>query len=360
MKILALTYYGSQAASARYRVYQYLPHLKQAGFEVTVHNFLDNQYLDASFNGKSSKASFFLSAYYRRIKTLLTAQKYDLIWLRLEFLPYIPTWLEFLFFSSQIPYIVDYDDAWFHRYDRHSSQIIRSILGSKIDRIMERSAAVIVGNSYLADRANRAGAKKVEILPTVIDLDRYHPSLKEKNGKFTIGWIGSPSTAKYLTSIQPALQEVCRDNRTEITLVGSGEITLDDIPVKIKSWSEITENSDIQQFDVGIMPLHDTPWEQGKCGFKLIQYMACALPTVGSPVGVNRDIIDDPDTGFHATTHEEWVMSLNTLKCQPELRHKMGLQGRHKVEDQYCLQVNAPKLVKIFQNVISCSTIDGS
>ena len=115
----------------------------------------------------------------------------------------------------------------------------------------------------------------------------------------------------------------------------------------IRDWDEATETGEIGKFDVGIMPLPDNPWERGKCGFKLIQYMACGKPVVASPVGVNREIVVDGVNGFLASSHDEWVRALERLKSDPELRRTMGANGRRMVEEKYCLQVTAPRLHRL-------------
>jgi glycosyltransferase involved in cell wall biosynthesis len=115
----------------------------------------------------------------------------------------------------------------------------------------------------------------------------------------------------------------------------------------IRDWDEATETAEIGNFDVGIMPLPDNPWERGKCGFKLIQYMACGKPVVASPVGVNREIVVEGVNGFLASTQKEWVDALLRLKENPALRRTMGERGRRMVEERYCLQVTAPRLQRI-------------
>jgi glycosyltransferase involved in cell wall biosynthesis len=122
------------------------------------------------------------------------------------------------------------------------------------------------------------------------------------------------------------------------------------VPREILPWSEETEVGDIHTFDVGIMPVVDEPWAWGKCGLKLIQYMACGLPVVASPVGVNRQIVEPGVNGFLANTHEEWVNALTTLRDQPTLAAEMGNAGRRKVEAQYSLQVAGPVLASILKS----------
>lgn len=346
MKVLLLSRYGYLGASSRYRFYQYLPFLHQQGFEVNVCSLLNDQYIQKLYVGRRSSLSIAF-AYLQRLFQLITAQNYDLIWLEKEAFPWIPSLLESLLLKSKIPYVVDYDDATFHRYDQHTSPVVRQLLGQKIDRVMSQAALVIVGNSYLAARAKAAGANHVEILPTVVDLVRYPVSPYPKQ-RFTIGWIGSPLKASaYFEAIQSALREICKDGSAQVVAIGAGTMELAGVPVVVKPWNEATEVSDMQQFNVGIMPLTDTPFERGKCGFKLIQYMACARPAIGSPVGINQKIIQHGVNGYTASTPEEWIDALQKIKADPELAQRMGVEGRTLVEKAYCLQVVAPKLAEL-------------
>jgi glycosyltransferase involved in cell wall biosynthesis len=250
--------------------------------------------------------------------------------------------------------VVDYDDALFHQYDQHRSAWVRRLLGGKIARVMRGAHLVTAGNAYLADYARRAGAPRVEIIPTVIDLERYPPAgvRPASDTPFTIGWIGSPSTAKYLLAIAPALAEVCAGGRGVVRLIGAGPVDLPGVPVEVLPWNGSTEVEELKRFDVGIMPLPDEPWERGKCGFKLIQYMACGLPVVASPIGVNMEIVEQGVNGYLAETTAEWVQALNTLLLDADLRKRMGQAGRKKVEQEYSLQVTGPRLAGRIKSII--------
>jgi len=111
-----------------------------------------------------------------------------------------------------------------------------------------------------------------------------------------------------------------------------------------KAFFKENEAADIRHFDVGIMPLPDAPWERGKCGYKLIQYMACGKPVVASPVGVNSRIVCHGENGFLANNLEQWREALLTLRDHPALRQQMGNEGRARVEREYSVQLNAPRL----------------
>lgn len=352
INILLMSRYGRLAPSSRLRSSQYLPYLQTHGFHVTVAPLLGDGYVRNLYEGGRADPAGVVRAYVRRLGSLVRSNHFDLVWIEYELFPWLPPWGEVFLSRLGIPYVVDYDDAVFHRYDMHRNRLIRKLLGRKIDSIMGRAALVIAGNQYLADRAGTAGARRVEILPTVVDLSRY-PGKKEERGEdaFTIGWIGSPVTAGYLHLVSAALREVAARGDVSVVLVGSGPITLDGIPCKVRPWSEAREAVDIGAFDVGIMPLPDTPWTRGKCGYKLIQYMACSIPVVASPVGVNTEIVEHGGTGFLAGNREEWVKCLSTLRANPELGERMGAAGRKRVEEQYCLAVAAPRLGRLLGSV---------
>lgn len=351
LRVLLLCRYGPLAASTRHRCLQYLPYLADHGFDVHVETLLDDRYLRSLYAHQRLSRLPIARSYARRLWLMRNARRYDLIWTHIEAFPWFPGWMESSLLPRGVPYVVDHDDAMFHRYDRHRSPIVRRVLGEKIDRVMREAALVVAGNRYIADRAHRAGAERVEILPTVVDLDRYPPAPAVDNGTFTVGWIGSPATAYNLQHVRPALEAFCRRRPARVVAVGSGALDLGEVPLEVKPWTEDTEVGEIRGFDVGIMPLVDSPFEQGKNGFKLIQYMACARPMVGSPVGVNRDIITDGVNGFHATTPDEWVRALEVLAGDEQLRRRQGEAGRRLVEDRYSLQVTAPKLTEFFRSV---------
>lgn len=353
VRALFLTKYARNGASSRYRSFQYLPWLEQAGIKYEVQVLFDEAYLEHRYQSGRGHVRDILRAFFRRAVALITAHRFDVVVIEKEAFPYFPAlperWLRLL----GVPYLVDYDDALFHQYDQNGSRWIRRLLGDKIARVMHGAHMVTAGNTYLADYARRAGAPRVEIIPTVIDLERY-PLTGVKpasDAPFTIGWIGSPSTAKYLQAIAPALAEVCAGGRGVVRLIGSGPVDLPGVPVELLPWDGSTEVEELKRFDLGIMPLPDEPWERGKCGFKLIQYMACGLPVVASPVGVNCEIVEQGVNGYLAETQAEWVQGLNALLLDAELSERIGQAGRKKVEQEYSLQVTGPKLAGLIESV---------
>ncbi len=345
MKILFLTRYDNKGASSRYRFLQYIPYLEAAGFECIVSPLFDNKYLNKLYNCKQNTFVSIFVYMMRRLSVLVTTNKFDLVVLEKEVIPFAPAFLEQLLNLMRVPYIVDYDDAIFHQYDCHTNPIVRTILRKKIAVVMRNARLVIAGNNYIAQYAQQVGAKQVEIIPTVIDIIKYSLRESKTNDVFRIVWIGSPSTYQHVEAILPALAKLCN---SKLLLIGAGKREFNQSWIEVRSWSEMSEIKDIQSADVGIMPLPDTAWARGKCGFKLIQYMACGLPVVASPVGVNTDIVEHGKNGFLASSIEDWVSFLTKLRNDKILRTSMGKYGRKKVEKNYCLQVTAPRLVKLF------------
>ena len=350
LRVLLLSRYGRLAASSRLRSYQYLPYLRELGIVVESKPLFDDRYIERLYRGRRRNAVPILAGYASRLWHLATASRFDLLWIEYELFPWLPAWFERLVSRLGVPYVVDYDDAIFHRYDLHPNALVRRLLGRKIDHVMREAKLVIAGSDYLAEHARRAGARRVERVPTVVDLDRYHVTTPAADRTYTVGWIGTPLTAPYLELVRGALADVSRDGRVRVSLIGSGPVRLDDVAVDMRPWSESTEVAELQRFDVGIMPLRDEAWERGKCGYKLIQYMACGRPVVASPVGASRQIVEHGMNGFLAGTPAEWVVALRALE-DPALRARMGEAGRAKVEQAYCVQVTAPRLASLLRSV---------
>jgi glycosyltransferase involved in cell wall biosynthesis len=353
LKYIFFTKYTRAGASSRYRSFQYLPALEAAGLNFTVSSLLSDDYLKNKYIYGRTRFGDILRAFVRRIWAVLTVPRDAVVVIQHELLPWCPALLERLLGWRGCRMVVDYDDAIFHQYDRHCNPWIRCLLGKKIVTVMQLAHTVTVGNNYLAEFARTVGASRVQVIPTVVALDRYlikDPTLEPE--VFTIGWIGSPSTARYLREIAPALEQVCRSGRSRVRLIGSGQVELKGVPLELFAWSEETEVAAICDFDVGIMPLPDEPWARGKCGLKLIQYMACGIPVVASPVGVNVELVKPGFNGFLARSTVDWVDSLETLKFDQELRRAMGVNGRARVKEKYCLNITAPVFVDILQRVV--------
>jgi glycosyltransferase involved in cell wall biosynthesis len=333
-----LTRYPRAAASSRYRFFEMQSRLARRGIESDIRPVFPKDYLAHRFTRRSRLVVGVARGYGARVVDLLRRDRYDLSYIQSECLPYLPASLERLLLRGRTPYVVDYDDAWFHRYDQHSSPVVRLTLSNKVARLMAGAAAVSVGSRYLYDYASRFN-DRVFMLPTSIDVARYPqaPPTREPGQPFTVGWIGSPATTKYLHVVKDALRDFVARRNAAVTIIGAGNDELEIPNLRRVRWSEDTEVQEVARFDVGIMPLTDDPFTRGKCAFKLIQYMGAWKPVVASPVGENTVVVEHGINGFLATSRGEWLDALQRIGTDPERAAEMGRRGREKVEARYSL-----------------------
>lgn len=355
MKVLAFTKYGSLAASTRQRLMQYEPALAEAGIHVTYAPLLQNDHFNRLVAGKRASPFSVARAYVGRIaKLVAAAARYDVVWINYELFPYLPGFIERLGRLWNKPIVLDYDDAMFHMYDASPNPLVRLLLGRKMEPLLRSASACCCGNPYVCDYVRRYCENSI-IVPTVVDTRAYVPRLDAGAplAPVTIGWIGSPSTWRTVRPHLELLDELCRTHGAEFRVIGAGDAALGErFPgAHFSNWSEETEIADVQAMDIGIMPLTDSPFERGKSGYKLIQYMACGLPVVASPVGVNCDIVANGVNGFLASTENEWREALTRLILDSELRVRMGRAGRAAVEKSYSLATHAPRLVGLFHSL---------
>lgn len=351
MKLSCLTRYDDRGASSRIRFEQFrlplarlVPHLNWSR-----QSLLDARYLRHKYTGQPTGLDT-LRCYFRRALELARQPAPDLRWVEKELWPYAPAWLERAVLAQR-PYVLDLDDAIFHNYDLHPLAPVRWAWGRKIDRLMRGAALVTAGNAYLARRAVEAGARNVEIVPTVIDLDHYPPRTPAlpSNAPIDIAWIGSPATVAYLQALAEPLQLLAARHPVRLVVIGADAPSFPGVEMVSKPWSADTEAADVASCHIGVMPLPDSPWERGKCGYKLIQYMACSLPVVASPVGANCEIVQPGFNGLLAADSGQWLSALEQLVTDAALRQRLGQAGRRIVEQRYSVQAMAPRLATLLR-----------
>jgi glycosyltransferase involved in cell wall biosynthesis len=355
LKILALVKYGPLAASTRQRLLQYAPYLEQHGVALTLKPLLDDHYLAALMSGKQPSRLSIFKAYVARIGDILTSRSFDAIWVQYELFPYLPLMERLVTRAGGLPLVYDIDDAIFHMYDANRSTLVRRILGRKLTPMMRRAAVCLCGNSYLLDYVRAAGGKGI-VLPTVVDTDVFRPVQVATGEPFTVGWIGSPSTWSYVEPLLPTLMPVIERLGGRFRVVGAGPAARGMPRIDASDWDIKREVADIQAMDVGLMPAPDEPWARGKCGYKLIQYMACGKPGVASPVGVNREIVEHGVDGFLVQTPQQWVEALTRLAANPSLRVKMGERGRERMIAGYSLASQQPIILAALRGALERGT----
>lgn len=351
-KVLVFTRYDFIGPSSRLRFIQYFKFFEDSGLQMTHSPLFSDEYLKRSFK---NKPIFFqvLQGYVKRFFKLLSLSKYDVIWIEKELFPYLPYFVEKFFLKKSISYIVDYDDAIFDNYDSSKNIIFKTIFNKKIANIMRNALVVIVGNEHLKNYALKVSdAKEVIELPTVVNLDLY-PKTKQFGSDKTIkvGWIGTPSTLVFLKPLFQLFQKLSKELDVEFIAIGVDDNHTGNSIIKTKEWSYENEFSLLHDIDIGIMPLPNNNWTKGKCGYKLIQYMACYKPVIASPTGINKTLINQDGNGYLAKDIKDWDKYLRLLIKSKDLRHSMGINGRKLVEKKFSTEKVFPKLKEIFLTV---------
>jgi len=345
-KILVFTKYDNLGASSRLRFLQYIDAFELKNVEFTVAPLFSNNYVKAIYNNKQTIFEVF-KGYLKRFYYLINVHKYDLVWLEKELFPYFPSIFEKILKTLKVQLVVDYDDAIFHTYDEHKIWIVRFLFKRKIQTVINCSTTTISGSDYLYQFAQKCNANKNCYIPTVIDLNRYHVKSKQNIFSINIGWIGSPSTQKFLLPYIDLFYQLNKKHKVVFSFIGIRGFKEDYI--SCIEWHEETEVSEIQKFDIGIMPLTEDSFSKGKCAYKIIQYMALGIPVVASNVGANKTVIKNEVEGFLVETKKDWMDCLERLILNDHLRLEMGKNGYEKVQTQYSLQVQAPVMAKILE-----------
>lgn len=306
-----------EKASARYRFGQFLPRLRKDGVECAV---------------KKIEKNFF-----KRFKMFKGLKDYDVVFLQRRLL----NGFDLYFLRKYARRLVfDYDDAIM--YKDSSSQDFKSPRRMKrFKNTLRVSDTVICGNGYLKDLAGEYKDKAV-VIPTVVDTDKYHLREdvgNEPSGKLRLGWIGSKKTIFYLKDLDMVFKRLKNEGVDfELVIISDDFVDFEGIDVVKLKWSTETELKDLQSVDIGLMPIRDDHWSRGKCGFKILQYMASGAVPVASAVGANIEIIIDGETGFVAKSDDDWVDAIKKLAADVELRKKLSLASRERVVAKYSLK----------------------
>ncbi len=361
LNVLELTKYSYEGPSSRYRFYNYQNCFKENDIEMTIKPLFGRSYFIKS--NKIKKTSVVIFSYVARfillLDLLIFKKRYDLVLIEYELFPYFPAIFEYLLHKRGIKYIVDYDDAIFHKYDMNENKIIHTLLKDKIAKVITHATHVIVCNEYLESYAKKHN-ENIMRLPTVVLLDNYKKKMqtfkKKENATFVIGWIGSRTTSIYILDILPTIKKFSETyQNVQFSLVGFDKNLLSNNDIEkyhlnIIPWSEEEEIENILNFDVGIMPLHNNPWSKGKCGFKLVQYMSCKKPVIASPVGINCTLVQNNKNGFLVETVDEWFDAFEKLYLNEKLIKKMSQNNFKKIEDEFNYDKNCELYSKLIKN----------
>lgn len=357
ISVLFLTRYPVLGASSRYRVFQYIPHLERMGFECTVQSFMDeDMYLLSIRQGKTGRKLFATArALLKRMKTVLGHRKYDIVYMQRELLPLGPPVLERWLKRRGATLFFDYDDALFIKKPSRYNPIATFFRSpSKTRKIFGLVDCTVAGNDWLRDMARSCGGHAVTV-EVAEDAGRFAPPvLQSANKPVTIGWLGSPSTVKYMSEIEAVLRGVAeRHPNVQWEMMGSGEFDMEGVPWTLSDWSIEAERRALERYDIGLMPLPMQEWSRGKSGGKARTYMAAGVVPVVSAIGYNLELIREGETGFLCADQDDWERALEMLLGDAALRERIALAARREVEDRFSPAGKAEELAALFHQAVA-------
>lgn len=369
--ILVLSAPPFGAAATRFRACAYFPYLREAGFDVDFRPFLTEAYFEELYRpGHPVRAaSKMLGFAAKRLTLLLDTDRYDAVFVQREATLVGPPLMEW-FLARRLPVVFDMDDPlWLEPPPSPSSFRARhQLLGTlirwpaKADALLRVCSHAIVASNHLATYARTfKGDAGVTLIPTVVSHTRWLPRPGRLDGDIgelpVIGWIGTHSTAVYLDLVRPALRRLARDGHRFVFRVRGalGAIEETEFEVQQLPWRLESEAADFAEIDIGLAPLFEDEWSEGKAGFKQLQYLAVGVPMVTSLVGGVRDFIRDGENALVASTEDEWYANIKRLLVERETRAQLARRGREIVEKQYSVEAQADRFVSVFRGVLGRS-----
>jgi len=345
--------------SQRFRIEQWMPHLKEAGVTVDLLPFVDEELMQILHQPRSpmAKAAHVARAFARRCSDVAGMHRYDAVLIHRGACIAGPAFLERLVRLFNCPVIYDFDDAIFHLHTTAANRYFGWLkFPGKTASICRLSSHVIVGNQYLAEYARQYN-EHVTVIPSSVDTNAYDPKQKkELSARVVVGWTGSSTSQTYLENFAPLLRDLLRRRDVELHVISDREPEMPGVPLRWHRWSPETEINDLACFDIGLMPMPDDQWSQGKCSMKALLYMAMEIPTICSAVGMNREVIRSGENGLLAKTHEDWLYCLMALIDDAGLRQRLGAAGRQTIEDRYSMRRCAALCATVIRDTVAKQT----
>lgn len=356
MRILFLAPYPpGQAPSQRFRFEQYLPALVAAGYTYRQESFLSSATWAILYKPGHAlaKAGGILSSFLRRLWLLGRVPTCDFVFIHREAAPLGPPVLEwFIAKVLRKKIIYDFDDAIWLANTSETNKIAAGLKwNQKVGSICRWAYKNSCGNAYLAAYARQFNPQTI-VNPTTIDTEHLHNQVRDQTapGRLVIGWTGTHSTLKYLDQLMPVLGRLEAEGLDfEFRVISNQPPALPLRSLVFLPWRKDTEIADLLGFHVGLMPLEDDQWAQGKCAFKALQYMALGIPALVSPVGINTEVVLDGQNGYVCATATDWEARLRQLLAAPQLRQHLGQAARATVEARYSVRANTANFLSLFE-----------
>ena len=357
-KILFLAHHRlDRSPGQRYRFEQYFDHFHQNNIDCDLANIISEEDDKIMYQSRNyfKKAFVALNAYKTRYLNLRDIEKYNLVVIYREAIPTRSVFFEKMISKRNVPIVLDFDDAiWIKDVSSVNKNLSWFKNEKKIEQILPLCSHVTCGNKYLYDYAKQFN-NNVSIIHSTVDTDHYLPLKRAESKVVKIGWVGSHTTIKHFEKILNVFK-VLKDkykNSIEFVVVGDEQYANLELDIKVVKWENDKEVELFNSFDIGVMPLPDNEWTQGKCGMKGLLYMSVGIPAVISAVGMNKDIIEDGVDGFLPLGEKQWVEVLSKLIENSELRSKIGANGRQKVVKNYSKESTKDTYLNLYKSLMN-------
>ena len=343
------------------QILQFLPYFDRAGIVYThiaiySDNFYHIQNRMRSVSRIRRDGNFLLgiiAAYIKKCMIAWQAPSYDTVVIQREVFPRILYWI----LRQRNPRIIyEIEDTIYELNAFWEDGIVRSFglrYQARLCRNMMRHAAhIIVENEYHAAEARTYG-HDVSFITAPIDTGRVHPGPSHDSSTVTLGWIGGTPTTALLEQLQPVFRAIgTRFPQAQLLTVGAAlQFRAKGIPHEHLPWSEESEVALLQRMDIGLMPLDDAPFNKGRLGYKMIQYMSVGIPIVADHIGLNSTVVRDGENGFLVSSEAEWIEKIGMLILDRGLRERMGKAGWNIAEERYAITRQAENFIRTVQYV---------
>jgi glycosyltransferase involved in cell wall biosynthesis len=338
----------------RARIETWAPYLEQASWLIDFYPFEDDRLHEVLYQPGFAhiKAARLISCYMRQLRLVLQGPPCDILFVFREAALIGPAILERLAARLRVPIVYDLDDPVFLPYRSPLNGWFSMLKFSrKTHTLFRLSDHVIAINKAIADYAAKFNPS-VSVIPNCVDIERYRPVTRPANDMVRLVWMGSQSTMANLQDIAVPLRRLQATTRAPLRVIGTGDVELPGLEMEVRQWSARTEVTDLQDCDIGLVPLPDHPWHSWKFFLKTVQYMATGLPVIARRIGSNSEIIQDGINGFLVETENEWYDRLLILANDRSLRMQIGAAARQTVVEKYSTQVQMPHVVSIFDRVL--------
>ncbi|HEX8503839.1 MAG TPA: glycosyltransferase family 4 protein [Hymenobacter sp.] len=345
-----------RSPSQRFRFEQYIDYLRQNGFDSDYSYLISAEDDKVLYNAGNylGKLKIFAKSAAKRLGNVLNVGKYDIVFIQREAFMIGTTVFERLFANSKAKVVFDFDDSiWMQNVSEGNKGLGFLKNADKTKDIITASDLIFAGNDYLANYA-KAYNKNVVVVPTTIDTDEYRrATVPPHPGRVCVGWSGSFTTIQHFETSLPALRllKTKYGEKVYFKVIGDGNYRNQELDIVGLPWKKNTEIHDLSEIDIGLMPLPDDEWANGKCGLKGLQYMALEIATLMSPVGVNSVIIEDGVNGYLASEPQEWADKIGRLIENEALRLQIGRAGRETVLSRYSVLSEREHYIELFRDL---------